>query len=260
MRSIWKGAIGFGLVNIPVKLYSGVQASELDLDMLDSKDHSHIKFQRINEQTGKEVAWENIVKGYLLDDNYVILDDEDFEKASPENTKTINITDFVDEAEVDPIYFETAYFIEPEKSGARAYQLLYEALKKTGKAGICTFILRSKESLGMIRIWNDMLILQKMRFAEEIRDPAEVELPKKSALKPGELKMAIALIEDFSGEFDISAYKDTYTADLLKLIKAKAKGKVPAKPKMKVVHGKQKDLMEQLKASLGTRTRRKKAS
>src|SRR5687767_6864491 len=104
MRSIWKGAIGFGLVNIPVKLYSGVQASELDLDMLDKKDHSAIKFQRVNERTGKEVAWENIVKGYLLDDNYVILDDEDFEKASPENTKTINITDFVDETEVDPIY------------------------------------------------------------------------------------------------------------------------------------------------------------
>lgn len=258
MRSIWKGAIGFGLVNIPVKLYSGVQASELDLDMLDSKDHSAIKFKRINERTGKEVAWENIVKGYLYHDDYVILDDEDFEKASPENTKTINITDFVNTSEVDPIYFETAYFIEPEKSGVRAYYLLLEALKKTKKVGISTFILRSKESLGMIRIWEDMLILQRMRFAEEVRDPAEIDIPRKQTLKPGELKMAVALIEDFSSKFDISVYKDTYTADLMKLIKAKAKGTAPRKPKMKVVHGKQKDLMEQLKASLGTR--RKKAS
>jgi DNA end-binding protein Ku len=258
MRSIWKGAIGFGLVNIPVKLYSGVQASELDLDMLDSKDHSSIKFQRVNEKTGKEVAWENIVKGYLYHDEYVILDDEDFKKASPENTKTIHITDFVNTEEVDPIYFETAYFIEPEKSGARAYHLLLEGLKKTGKSGIATFILRNKESLGMIRIWEDMLILQKMRFAEEIRDPSEITVPGKAALKPGELKMAVALINEFSSEFDVSAYKDTYTADLMKLIKAKARGVEPRKPKMKVLHGKSKDLMEQLKASLGTK--RKKAS
>src|SRR5688500_10303771 len=146
MRSIWKGAIGFGLVNIPVKLYSGTQGSELDLDMLDSKDHSAIKFKRVNERTGKEVPWDQIVKGYLLNDEYVILEDDDFEKANPENTKTINITDFVDEAEVDPVYYENVYFVEPEKSGARAYYLLLEALKKTGKVGIATYILRSKES------------------------------------------------------------------------------------------------------------------
>jgi DNA end-binding protein Ku len=258
MRSIWKGSIGFGLVNIPVKLYSGTQGSELDLDMLDSKDHSPIKFQRINERTGKEVPWAQIVKGYLLNDEYVVLDKDDFEKASPENTKTINITDFVDEVEVDPIYFETAYFVEPEKSGARAYHLLMEALKKTGKVGIATYILRSKESLGMIRVWENILILQKLRFAEEVRDPSEIEAPGKSALKPGELKMAMALIKEFSTPFDITAYKDTYTEDLLKLIKAKSKGIVPKKPKMKVLHGKSQDLMEQLKASLGSK--RKKAS
>jgi len=259
MRSIWKGAIGFGLVNIPVKLYSGVQGSELDLDMLDKKDHSAIKFQRVNERTGKEVPWENIVKGYLYNDEYVILDPKDFEKASPENTKTINITDFVNTTEVDPIYFESAYFIEPEKSGVRAYALLLEALKKTGKSGIATFVLRNKESLGMIRIWEDILILQKMRFFEEVRDPKEIQAPERTTIKPGELKMAIALINEFTTEFDISAYRDTYTEKLLKLIKAKAKGIEPKAPKMKVVQGKSKDLMEQLKASLQT-TKRKKAS
>jgi DNA end-binding protein Ku len=258
MRSIWKGAIGFGLVNIPVKLYSAIQASELDLDMLDKKDHAKIHFKRVNERTGKEVSWENIVKGYYYNDDYVILEDEDFARAAPENDKTINITDFVNTEEVDPVYFEAAYFIEPEKSGARAYFLLLEALKKTGKSGIATFILRSKESLGMIRIWENQLILMRMRFAEEVRDPAEIKMPPKAAVKPGELKMAISLINQFTTEFDISAYHDTYTEKLMKLIKAKAKGVKPKAPAMKVVRGKSKDLMEQLKASL--ETKRKKAS
>jgi len=122
MRSIWTGAIGFGLVNIPVKLYSATESSTLDLDMLDQKDHSNIRFLRVNEKTGKEVPWKNIVKGYKLpNDEYVVLTDKDFEAASAKKTKTIEITDFVDEAEIDSMYYETPYYIEPDKSGARAY-------------------------------------------------------------------------------------------------------------------------------------------
>src|SRR6185295_14070078 len=127
MRPIWTGAIGFGLVNIPIKLYSATQSSNLDLDMLDKKDHSNIRFMRVNEKTGKEVTWENIVKGYKMDSKYVVLDDKDFEAASAKKTKTVEISDFVKEEEISSIYYETPYYIEPDKSGTRAYALLLEA-------------------------------------------------------------------------------------------------------------------------------------
>ena len=124
MKAIWTGSIGFGLVNIPIKMYSAVEDSSLDLDMLDKKDHSNIRFKRVNENTGKEVAWENIVRGYLVNEKYVVLDKTDFEKASPEKTKHIEITQFVDEKEIDSTYFEAPYFLEPEKTGVRAYSLV----------------------------------------------------------------------------------------------------------------------------------------
>jgi DNA end-binding protein Ku len=136
MRSIWSGSIGFGLVNIPVKLYSAVQDSRLDLDMLDKKNHARIRFQRVNEDTGKEVPWDQIVKGYLYNDEYVILEDEDFEEASPKKSKIIEIESFVKEEEIDDIYFETPYFIEPDKAGVKAYDLLMKTLQKTKKVGL----------------------------------------------------------------------------------------------------------------------------
>jgi DNA end-binding protein Ku len=255
MRAIWSGSIGFGLVNIPVKLYSAVQESSLDLDMLDKKDHANIKFQRINERTGKVVAWANIVKAYNLDGSYVVLDDEDFQKAMPEKTKSIDIMAFVQEKEVDPMLYETPYFIEPEKSGARAYGLLWSALHKTGKAGLGSFVLRSKESLCLIRAVEDALVVQKIRFQEEIREASELNIPKLTS-KPNELKMALSLIEQLTEKFDITAYKDTYSDKLMKLIKAKAKGKKVSVPHMKVVHSRAKDLMSQLKASLDTKKRK----
>jgi DNA end-binding protein Ku len=258
MRSIWSGAIGFGLVNIPVKLFSAVQQSDLDLDMLDKKDHSNIRFKRVNEKTGKEVEWANIVRGYNLDGQYVILSDEDFKKASPEKTKIIEIAEFVDEDKVDSIYFETPYYLEPQKAGVKAYGLLRDALKKTGKTGLASFVLRTKESLGLIKPVSDVLILQKIRYEEEIRKPEGLEIPDAES-KPAELKMAIALIDQLSSpKFDISKYKDTYSDELMKLIEAKAKGKKLPEPTMRVVHSKSKDLMEQLKASL--ETKKKKAS
>ncbi|HTM99131.1 MAG TPA: Ku protein, partial [Pedobacter sp.] len=143
MRSIWKGSIGFGLVNIPVKLYSGVQNSNLDLDMLDERDHAKIKFQRVNADTHKEVPFEKIVKGYLLKDNYVILDSHDFEEAAPEKNKIIELENFVDIKDINPIYYETSYYTEPEKQGAKAYALLLKALEKSKKAGIARFVLRN---------------------------------------------------------------------------------------------------------------------
>ena len=201
MRPIWTGAIGFGLVNIPVKLYSATQASEIDLDMLDKKDHSNIKFMRVNEKTGKEVAWANIVKGYKMDEKYVVLDETDFEKANAVKTKTIEITDFVLEKEIDSVYFETPYYLAPEKSGARAYALLKEALLKTGKAGVASFVMRNKESLAVLRATDDVIILNRIRFAEEIRDIKDLGLPANVKAKPAEVKMAVSLIDQLSGKF-----------------------------------------------------------
>ncbi len=249
MRALWSGAIGFGLVNIPVKMYSATQESTLDLDMLDKKDHSNIRFQRVNENTGKVVAWENIVKGYMVKDKYVIITDKDFEAAAAIKTKVIEIKDFLDEDKIHSMYYETPYYLEPEKSGGRSYALLRDALVKTKKVGIGTFVLRNKEALALIKVYENALVLHKIRFAEEIREP-EVKVPPKTPAKSAELNMAITLIKQLSGKFDITEYKDTYTERLLKLIKAKAKGTKTKAPEMKVVRTNTTDLMAQLKASL----------
>lgn len=259
MRPIWTGAIGFGLVNIPVKLFSATQESSLDLDMLDKKDHANIHFKRVNENTGKEVAWGNIVKGYKYHDKYVILDNDDFEKASAEKSKIIEINDFVNEDEIDGIYFEMPYFLVPDKSGERAYALLKEALLKTGKAGVASFVLRNKQSPAILRVYDNVILLHRLRFSEEVRSTKEFDLPARNTIKPGELKMAITLINQLSDKFNISKYKDTYTEQLMKVIKLKAKGaKVAPAKHLKVVHSTARDLMSQLKESLGSK--RKKAS
>jgi DNA end-binding protein Ku len=258
MRPIWTGAIGFGLVNIPIKIYSASQSSSLDLDMLDKTDHSNIKFLRVNEKTGKEVKWESIVKGYKYNDDYVILDDKDFEAASAKKTKTVEISDFVKEEEISSIYYETPYYLEPDKSGTRAYELLLEALKKTKKVGIATFVMRSKESLAVLRPDKKVLVLNRIRFEEDIRDPKELTLPENTIIKPAELQMAVSLIEQLTAKFDVSKYKDTYREELLKVIHAKARGQKIKVPEMKIVHSKTQDLMSQLKASLDVK--RKKAS
>jgi DNA end-binding protein Ku len=171
MRAIWNGAIGFGLVNIPIKIYSAVETSKLDLDMLDKSDLSNIRFKRVNEKTGKEVKWENIVKGFLKNDQYIVLEDEDFEAALPEKTKVLSIGQFVKEIGIDSVYFENPYYIEPQKNGENAYKLLLHALKKTKMAGVGTFVMRDQEVLGIIRPYNDeILVFNRLRFAQEIRD------------------------------------------------------------------------------------------
>lgn len=255
MKAIWTGTIGFGLVNIPVKMFSAVQGSELDLDMLDKKDLSNIKFKRVNANTGKEVAWGNIIRGYKIEDRYVVLDEEDFKKASPEKTKMIDIEEFIDEQEIDTMYYETPYYLEPEKSGVKAYALLRDALKKSGKAALGSFVLRTKQSLCLIKTRGNILVLNKIRYEEEIRSAGDLQIPASSS-KPAEMKMAMQLINQLTGKFDITKYKDSYTADLMKLINAKAKGKQPRVPHMKVVHSTAKDLMSQLKESLGSKSRK----
>lgn len=258
MRPVWTGSIGFGLVNIPVRLFTAVQQSSLDLDMLDKHDFSNIRFKRVNESSGKEVAYKDIVKGYLYNDQYVVLDAEDFQSADAKKSKVIEIMNFVDDKEVDSIYYEQPYYLEPEKNGERAYALLRDALADTGKVGLSTFVLRNKEGLAMIRPYGKALILNRMRFEEEIRPMDELNLPPVHKSKGKETQMAEQLIEQLTEKFDISAYKDTYTDKLMKIIKAKATGKkVKAPAKLKVVHTNSDDLMDMLKASL---SKKKKAS
>jgi DNA end-binding protein Ku len=259
MRPIWTGAIGFGLVNIPVKLYSATESSSLNLDMLDKKDHANIKYKRVNEKTGKEVEWGNIVKGYKYGGEYIVLEDKDFEAASAKKTKTIEISDFVKEEEVSSLYYDTPYYLEPDKSGTRPYELLRQALMKSKKVGVATFVMRNKEALAILRPENKVIVLNKIRFAEEIRDPKELTLPEHTIVKPAELKMAETLIDQLTGKFEPEKYKDTYHDEIMKVIEAKAKGQKIKAPSMKVVHTKTQDLMAQLKASLETR-KHKKAS
>ena len=250
MKAIWKGAISFGLVNIPVKLFSATAQSNLDLDMVDERDLAKVHFKRVNEKTGREVKWENIAKAFLLNDEYILLDDEDFAQAMPEKSKVIEVNHLIKEDEIDTIYYENSYYIAPEKSGERAYALLREALHKSGKVGIAQFVLRTAEALTVLKPKDDILVLSKIRFAQEIRKIDEFKLPGKTMVKPAELKMALSLISQYTAPFKIEAYKDEYAAALLKLIKAKASGKKRAAPKLKIVRSKTQDLMEQLKASL----------
>jgi DNA end-binding protein Ku len=249
MKAIWNGAIGFGLVNIPIKMYSATDDSNLDLDMLDSHDLSNIKFKRVNEKSGKEVKYSEIVKGYMI------------EAASPEKNKIFSIEQFVKEEEIDSVYFEKPYFLEPQKNGENPYRLLIKALKKTGMVGVGTFVMRDKEALALVRPYNDdVLMMNKLRFPQEIRDISELKLPAKKEPKPAELQMAISLIEQLSDKFKPEEFKDTYAEELLKIIKQKAKGKTVKRVEVKEDLGKVVDLMAQLKASLEQPKKVKKAS
>lgn len=255
MRSIWKGAIGFGLVNIPVKLYSGVQNSNLDLDMLDERDHAKIKFQRINEDSRKEVPYDKIVRGYFLNDRYVILDEHDFAEAAPEKTKIIELENFVDIKEINPIYYETSYYAEPEKQGTKAYALLLQALIKSKKAGVGRFVLRSTENLCVIHPMDNVIVITKMRFQEEIRSLEEIKKVSDVNITKKEMEVGLALIDQYSSKFDITAFKDEYSSELLKIIKAKAKGKRAIVKKMKPQKATSDNLYDQLMQSLGSKKR-----
>jgi DNA end-binding protein Ku len=261
MRAIWSGSIGFGLVNIPVRLFSATQDSSIGLDMLDKKDHAKIRYARINTETGKEVAWENIIKGYKYNDEYIPVTEADMEAVSPKKSKMIDINEFVKESNVDITFFETPYYLEPVKGGEKAYVLLREALKESGKLAIGSYIMRTKENLCLLKPQDNMLLLLRIRFPEEIRSYADLNIPTDIDLKPAELKMAQTLIDQLTPKkFSWDKYKDTYDEELMKIIEAKAHGKKVAHPHIKIARSKTKDLMEQLKASIEERSTRRKAS
>jgi DNA end-binding protein Ku len=253
MRSIWKGSIGFGLVSIPIKLYSAVQSSSLSLDMLDSRDHARIRYQRVNENTHKEVPYEKIVKGYKLDDDYVILEDRDFEDAAPEKSKVIEIESFVNISEVNPMFYETSYYTEPDTKSNKAYALLAEALKKSGKAGLARFVLRNNENLCIIHPLQHVLVVTNIRFAQEIRSIEDLNIDNDINISKKELDMGLALIKQYEEKFDVSKFHDDYHEELLKIIQAKAKGKRPTIKKLKPHKTKNDDLYDQLMQSLNNK-------
>jgi DNA end-binding protein Ku len=251
MRAIWSGAISFGLVNIPVKLYSGAGENNLDLDMLAKQDLSPIRYARIATSDGREVAYKDIVKGYEIEKGrYVVLTDSDFEKANAKKTKSIDIKNFVSEEEIDPVYFEKPYYLEPDKNAVKPYALLREALKKSKKVGIASFVLRNRENLAVLKASGDVIILNQMRYHEEIRSPEGLSLPKESEISSKEVDMALKLVDQLTERFEPEQYKDTYIDELKKLIEAKAEGKTIEVKGEAPQPTRVKDLMEVLKASL----------
>lgn len=250
MRSIWKGSIGFGLVSIPVKLYSAVQTSSLDFDMLDSRDHSRIRYQRVNEHTHKEVPYDKIVKGYKMGDDYVIMEDHDFEDAAPEKSKVITIEAFVNIDEVNPMFYETSYYTEPDTKNNKAYALLLQALIKSKKAGLARFVLRSTESLCIVHPVNNVLVVTRIRFGQQIRETDDLNVPDKVEVSKKELEMGLTLIDQYAEKFDVSKFKDEYNAQLLEVIKAKSKGKRATVKKLKPHKTSGTDLYDQLMDSL----------
>ncbi len=251
MKAIWSGAINFGLVNIPVKMYSATEDRNLDFDMLDSRDNERVRYQRVNEKTGKEVPWGKIVKGYKgEEDDYVILTDKDFEQASARKSKTIDIEEFVPQEEVAEILYKTPYYLEPDKGGSDAYALLRDALIESKKAGVASFVMRSKENLALLVGFEDVILLHVIRFANEIREHSELELPSKKAGKK-ELKMALDLIDQYSSDFVLDKYEDDYVDKLLEIIENKRAGTKPKLHRLKPEPATgAKDLMKKLQESL----------
>ena len=233
MRAIWTGTIGFGMVSIPIKLYTAVESSELSFDMLDSRDHARIRFSRINENTHKEVPFDQIVKGYLLKDQYVVVDKEDLEKVAPEKTKEINIEGFIDLADVNPMYFEKSYYTAPQTKNNKSYALLLKALKQSGKAGLAKFVLRNVESLVVVYPVENVLVVNTIRFQQEIRGVEDLNIATDVNISKKEMDMGLALINSYAEPFDIKKYRNEYPAELMKIIEAKAKGERPTIKKFK---------------------------
>lgn len=252
MRSIWNGSISFGLVSIPVKLFSGSEDRRLDLDMLDRRDKARIRYKRVNEKTGKEVAWEDIVKGFLKDENYVVLEKEDFELANLKKSKTIDIDQFIETNEVADVLFKKPYFLKPQKEGGKSYNLLRDALKKTKKLGVATFVMRQKEHLSLLGVYKNALVLHVIRFQDEIRDPGLLELPSDKVSKR-EVDMAISLIDQYTETFEFTKFKDIYNDQLIKIINNKSSGKTVKREEFKDQPTLADDLMAKLKASLEKR-------
>src|SRR5213082_1509522 len=225
---LWKGAISFGLVNVPVELFSAQKRSaEVDLTMLDRRDLAPVGYKRVNKATGKEVPWDDVVKGYeYQDDKYVVLSEEDFRRANPEASKTVDIMAFVDLADIAPQYLETPYYLAPGKRGEKAYALLRDAMAKAGKAGIATVVIRTKQYLAALLPQAEALVLNTLRYHDELKSAQDLDIPEKlkgAKATSKELDMALTLVDDMADEWQPERYRDTYHEDLLKRVEEKIK-------------------------------------
>jgi DNA end-binding protein Ku len=226
MRAIWKGAVNFGLVSIPVSLYPATRRDELKFRLLRKSDHSPINYKRVAEADGKQVPWEEIVKGYEYEKGkFVVLTDEDFKRVDIEATQTVDIIDFVELAEVDPMLFQKPYYLEPLKSGVPAYRLLRDVLKDTEKIGIAKVVIKTRQHLAALKPHGPLLVLELMHFQDELVDASELKLPAEGKASSGqrELQMARLLVDELSQGWDPARYEDDYQKQLLKVIDEKIK-------------------------------------
>jgi len=257
-RSIWKGSISFGLVNIPVALYTAEKSDELSFNQLDKRDLNPVGYKRVNKKTDKEVPWSQIVRGYEVErGSYVVLTDQDLERANVEATQTIDIVGFVKGDQISPLFYERPYYLEPAKGGAKAYALLRETLKSTGMVGIASVVIRTRQHMAALLERDGVLVLDILRWAHEIRAARDLEVPDERAahVSKKEIEMATQLVQGMVETWNPKKYKDTYAEDLMALIQRKvASGKTtevdesePARPKK---GGVVVDLMPLLKKSL----------
>jgi len=253
-RPSWRGMISFGLVNVPVNLYSAVKPELRAMNYLRKDDLCPISYRKVCRLTGEEVPFKDIVKGYeYRDGDFVVLDDEDFKKADVQKTSTIDVAVFVDEKEVDPKYMERPYYLEPEKKSHKAYALFRDAMARSRKVGIGVFVLRDREHLVMLKAEGRVILLIQLRFAASLRDPDALDLPGRADLPEKQMELALDLIRKFGGAFKPETFKDTYASRLRAIIAAKAKGRTvhvreEEAPKETEID----DLMSKLKESLST--------
>ena len=263
-RAIWKGTITFGLVNIPVSLFPAESRPDIHLRMLDSRNHARVRYERVNSETGEEVPWDSIVRGYEYDENrYVVISEDEMENVKPEVTKTVEIDDFIDEREIDPIFFDRPYFLVPDKkhrTALKSYALLRETLRQTGKAGIAQVVIRSREYLCAMMVRGNMLVLNLLRFAQELRDASEFEVPSSDLaefkISDKEIDLSRQLVEAMSGPWKPERYHDTYRSALMEWIETRIEaGQFEAAPEAAELPapkdgGKVVDLMDYLKKSV----------
>src|SRR5215813_5826177 len=264
MRAIWKGSISFGLVNIPIALYPATRREELKFRLLRASDLSPVNYKRVAEKDGREVPWDQIVKGYEYEKGrYVVLKEEDFERVDLEATQTVDIQDFVEQEEIDPIFFYKPYYLEPQKGGDKAYALLRDALKDSGKVGIAKVVIKTREYLAGVKPEDEVLVLELMHFADELADPEKLHVPKKTEVGKREMNMAKSLIGSMSSKWNPDKYKDDYREALMEVIeeKVEAGGKeIEQKPKKAPKPTKVIDLVSVLQKSLEQTGAKKKTT
>src|ERR1044071_4520174 len=262
MRAIWKGSISFGLVNIPIALYAATRREELKFRLLRKGDLSPVNYKRVAEKDGREVPWDQIVKGYEYEKGkYVVLREEDFQRVDLEATQTVDIQDFVDVEEIDPMYFYKPYYLEPQKGGDKAYALLRDALKDTKKVGVAKVVIKTRQYLAGVKPEDGALVLELMHFADELADPSKLHVPKKIEIGKREMKMAGSLIDSMSAKWNPEKYRDDYKKALMEVIeeKVEAGGKeIETKQKKAPKPTKVIDLVEVLQKSLEETGGRKK--